>query len=442
MTRPVAVARHGTGWRATTAHVRAASAGAMLTLAAVLLRRPDALVLAAPMLLAAGCGAWRRPVADPVVEERLAHPVLREGEATLWRIEVHDPTHSVDDVGVVLDTPGWTERRPEQGQAAASLHDDPPGQLDIEVRSTRWGRRPVGPALVVASSPWAAFRWSIDHRSGARARSLLTLPVPATFDAAAPAVRARGLVGVNRSPQRGSGTEFADIRPFQPGDRLRRIHWPRSLRSGELHVTSTWADHDRLVVLVVDAHNDVGTSGGVDGRASSLDIALRAAGAIAEHHVATGDRVALVVLGARGVTRLAAATGRRHLRRMLETMAAVEPGTEVRDDGRVPRGLGPGSLVVMLSPLVSPAALQRAASMADRGLAVVVVDCLPAGITDDDSDDPLGALAWRIRLLERDREIRSVQTSGIAVVPWRGPGSLDLVLRDLHRRAGGSGVRR
>ena len=33
--------------------------------------------------------------------------------------------------------------------------------------------------------------------------------------------------------------KFASIRPFQAGDRLRRIHWPRSLRSGALHVTST-----------------------------------------------------------------------------------------------------------------------------------------------------------------------------------------------------------
>jgi len=434
--------RHGTGWVPTSAHVRATAGGLGLALAAVLLRRPDALVLAAPLLVAAGAGVWRRPVADPVVEERLGHAVLREGQGTVWHVQMHDPMRGVDDVAVVLDTPAWTERQPESGQRVASLHDDGPGAVDIEMRSTRWGRRVVGPALVVASSPWAAFRWSIDHRTGSKARSLLTLPVPSTFDATAPALRTRGLVGVNRSPQQGSGTEFADIRPFQPGDRLRRIHWPRSLRSGELHVTSTWADHDRHVVLVVDAHNDVGVSEGIDGRASSLDIALRAAGAIAEHHVAAGDRVGLVVLGARGVTRVPAATGRRHLRRMLDVMAGVEPGTEVRDDGRVPRGLGPGSLVVMLSPLVSPAALQRAASMVDRGLAVVVVDCLPPGITDDDADDPLGALAWRIRLLERDREVRHVQVSGIAVVPWRGPGSLDQVLRDLHRRAGGSGVRR
>ena len=90
----------------------------------------------------------------------------------------------------------------------------------------------------------------------------------------------------------------------------------------------------------------------------------------------------------------------------------------------------------MLSPLVSPTALQRAVTIAEHGLTVVVIDCLPADITESDPDDPYVSIAWRIRLLEREREIRRVGEAGIAVVPWRGPGSLDVVLRDLHRHAG------
>jgi hypothetical protein len=56
-----------------------------------------------------------------------------------------------------------------------------------------------------------------------------------------------------------------------------------------LHVTSTWADHDRHVVLLIDALNDVGRARGSTA-ASSLDVSLRAAGAIAEHYISTGDR--------------------------------------------------------------------------------------------------------------------------------------------------------
>ncbi|MEX1104610.1 MAG: hypothetical protein WEB78_00280, partial [Ilumatobacteraceae bacterium] len=66
---------------------------------------------------------------------------------------------------------------------------------------------------------------------------------------------------------------------------------------------------------------------------------------------------------------------------------------------------------------------------------VAVVDTLPPGIVADDDTDPAIGLAWRIRLLERRREVRIVQEIGIPVVQWRGPGSLDEVMRDIHRRA-------
>jgi len=57
------------------------------------------------------------------------------------------------------------------------------------------------------------------------------------------------------------------------------------LRAGELYVTSTWADQDSRVMLLVDAHNDLGESGGLGREASSLDVTVRAAAAMAEHYL-------------------------------------------------------------------------------------------------------------------------------------------------------------
>ncbi len=418
-------------WRPTAAHLRASIGGVLLAVAAVLGRRPDLLVLATPL---AGAAAWAtalRPARPPMVGQSIGHGVLVEGEATTWHVSVDDPDGRVEDVAVLLPAAAWTEQRPADGQSAVSLRDDGDGPLAIVVRTTRWGRRAVGPALVVASSAWGAFR---SVSSPETARSLLALPHPSRFDAPAPAVHRAGLPGVHRSVRESSGAEFASIRPFQPGDRLRRIHWPQSLRTGALHVTSTWADHDRHVVLLLDALDDVGGSEGVDGRASSLDIALRAAGAVAEHYLSTGDRVGLVMLDSRGVRRTPASTGRRHLRRMLEVMAGAEPAVNRLDVGRIPPGLPSGALVVMLSPLVSRSTLQRAASMAGRRMTVVVIDCLPADIVTRLADDPEQALSWRIRLMEREREIRRVNEAGVPVVRWVGPGSLDEVLRRADRR--------
>ena len=45
--------------------------------------------------------------------------------------------------------------------------------------------------------------------------------------------------------------------------------------------------------------------------------------------------------------------------------------------------------------------------------------------------------------LEQPIEGARAAEAGIAVVPWRGPGSLDVVLRDMHRRSlAGAGRRR
>ena len=427
-------------WRPTAAHIRAVIGAVLFSTVAVLARRPDLLVLATPLVGASVWATLRRPTRVPDVSQSLGHPTIREGEATMWHVAVNDVEGRIEDVASLLVTPEWVELTPRSGHAVASLHHDNTDRLDIVVRSTRWGRRRVGPALVVASSAWAGFRWV--GWDDPASRVLLTLPQPAQFDATSPPVHTPGLVGVSRSPRQGSGSEFAGIRPFQPGDRLRRIHWPRSLRSGTLHVTSTWADHDRHVVLLVDALADVGTSEGIDGRASSLDISVRAASAIAGHYIATGDRVALVMIGSRGIQRVPPATGRRHLRRVLEALANIEPTNELFDDGRIPPGLGHGPLVVMLSPLLSSRTLQRAVSMTQRGMSVLVVDCLPPDITSDDPDDPYVGVAWRIEVLQRERAVRKVREAGIAVLPWRGPGSLDAVLRDMHRHTGATMGRR
>jgi uncharacterized protein (DUF58 family) len=427
-----AIGETTSAWRPTLAHLRAMAGGALLALVAVLGRRPDLLVMATPLLAIAIWTTWSRPTGEPVVGERLGHNSVREGEATSWHVDVSSADGG-EDIVAELAVPSFSTIEPASGALCAA--NQPDGvRLSFTVRSTRWGRRTLGPSRVMVTGAWAGFRWT---SLGQPAKPITTLPMPAVFDAKAPAVQPVGLVGLTRSTRPGDGSEFASVRPFQSGDRLRRIHWPRSLRTGTLYVTSTWSDQDSHVVLFIDAFSDVGPTEGIDGRSSSMDVTVRAAAAIAEHHLHRGDRVSMQVVGSRGVLRVPPATGRSHLRRVLDVLAGIEPATDPRDGGRVNVGaLAADALVVMLSPLISPMALQRAYTLAMRGMAVIVVDTLPLGISEHDDDDPFVSLAWRIRLLERSREMRRIQQVGVAVVPWRGPGSLDQVLRDLHRRSG------
>jgi uncharacterized protein (DUF58 family) len=417
-------------WRPSVAYFRSAVGAVVLITVALVVRRPDLLVIATPMVVVTVWSLLTRPTARPAFEEHLGHTTIREGEATTW----HGGWAAVRDLDIAvasIQPSPWMDTRPSSGVVTVGAVDGA-ASLAIVLRSTRWGRRPLETIAVVGHSPWAGFRWS----TSAGPHHLTTLPRPALFDTDAFARPSDGLVGQHRSARAGEGNEFAGIRPFRAGDRMRRINWPRSIRAGELRVNSTWADLDSHVALLIDATDDFGVSEGIDGRASSLDGAVRAAGAIAEYYAPRGDRVSLRTFGSATIESVRAGTGRVQLRRILEALARLTPGNSSLMMSRRSRGRTmlrfDAQLVVMLSPLIAPDALDAAVELARQGVAVIIVDTLPDHVTQD--DDQYVALAWRIRLLERRRELRMVVAAGIPVVEWRGPGSLDQVIRDISRR--------
>lgn len=421
----------GSTWRPTVAHARAVVAAVVLVAVGVVARRPDLLVLAAPFAVVAAWATVARPGAGPEWSTEIGREAIREGWATRARVTVAGD--GCDLVAVEIDGDAWTEREPDGGAivADASTAAGDGMTIDVAVRATRWGLRRVGPVRATALGPWGGFR--ADGPS--EAREVTCLPVPGPFDAVAPFRPADGLVGPDRSIRLGEGGEFAAVRAFQPGDRLRRINWPRSLRSRDLQVNATWADDDNHLALVLDATGDFGVGGDAGDSASSLDTGVRAAAAIAEHSTRRGDRVSLHVVSGGGPRTVPPGTGSAQARRILGALAAVRPAGGRRVFARLPSilpGVGGSALIVVLSPLVTDDVLERVAAIGRRGLSVVVVDTLPEHLTA--VDDPLTALAWRIRLLERRRDLRRIRRVGVPVVRWRGAGSLDEFLWDLVQR--------
>jgi uncharacterized protein (DUF58 family) len=418
-------------WQPSPAWFRSVATALLLIVAALVWRRPDLLVIATPFAVVTAWATMTRPTRTPTFADTVAHPTIREGDATRWQGTLTD-AEDVDHALVALALDPWIDTRPSSATASGSPLG---GRVDLEVsgRATRWGVREIERAQVVAVSSWAAFHWS----STTTPRVFTALPVPGVFDVGASPRPADGLVGLHRSTRAGDGNEFAGVRTFRPGDRMRRINWMRSARSNELQVNATWADLDAHVALVIDATDDVGTSGGVDGAASSLDTSVRAAGAIAEHYALRGERVSLRTFGARIAHEVVTGTGRTQLRRILDTMARVRPGNDMRTvrSGNLGGRATSGRMTVLLSPLIAPEALGLAVELGRRGAAVVVIDTLPDHVAEH--DDELMALAWRVRLLERRREVRKVTAAGIPVVHWQGPGSLDVVIRDIARRTTG-----
>jgi uncharacterized protein (DUF58 family) len=252
-----------------------------------------------------------------------------------------------------------------------------------------------------------------------------TWPLRDGFDAAETVPRAEGLVGAHRSRRAGEGGDVAGVRPFQPGDRLRRINWRVTGRTGELHVTATFSDRDTEVLLVLDSGQDLGRR-----PETSLDTGVRAAAAVAEHYLRAGDRVGLVDLG-RPQRPVPARNGRNHLVRLLDVLLDAKPqgGGALPSLAEVAYLGSTDALVVLLSPLATAEALAAVATLSRSGRSVVAVDTLPQDLRPDERST-WTALAFRLWLLRRDADLGRLAELGVPRVAWRGSGSLDAVLRD------------
>ncbi|MGB3187627.1 MAG: DUF58 domain-containing protein [Ornithinimicrobium sp.] len=418
-------------WAMTHAHLRVVGLAAVCALAALLLRRPDLVVIATPLAMVAAWGALTRPTTAPEARLLQSRTIAAEGETVYVGIEVHG-VPGQDHAAGALATSTYVEASGKRNARVLATPDaGTPVRGSVSLRPTRWGRRRLGPAVVGGSSSWGAFRWGPEPIA---AMGVVVVPAPQAFDTSTAAPSPRGLVGRHRSARVGEGTEFAGIRPFQWGDRLKRIHWARSLRSAELHVTTTHADQDTHVAIVLDAHYDLGRSEGVDGRPSSLDQSVRATAAVAEHFLGHGDRVSLRVLSHRAPMTVPPGSGSRHGVRIKDTLSRVVPGAPIDSTSSTLRlGLRPGALVIMVSAMVSPDATTSAALLAAAGFSVVMIDTLDDEVQARD-EDSVALLAWRLRMLERGLEITAITRKGVPVVPWVGPGSLDMALRQLGRR--------
>ncbi|HEU4949114.1 MAG TPA: DUF58 domain-containing protein [Kribbella sp.] len=421
-------------WRPTHAQFRAVVVAAVLLVVAVLARRPDVAVLGLPPAVLAVWGRYFRPQGQPTVSAELDADVLFEGQATTYRLKLAERGEpDIDLVVAALPRGRWFRYDPVHA-ALAEPAVDGAAELELGVRSERWGLRQLEAPLISCTSVLGAYRTDVGT---AGAMTVTTLPLREGFAAVDAVPRPAGLVGLHRSRRPGEGTELAGVRPFRTGDRLRRINWAVSARTQELHVTSTWSDRDTEVVILLDTGDEVGISEGVDGRSSSLDTAVRAAASIAEHYLRHGDRVRLVDTGTvvRGVR---AGSGRGHLRRILDALVHADRRGGQQDEKQLARRhrVRSDSLVIVLSPLLRRHILGYVVTLVHSGCTVIAVDTLPPDVVDAvDSrhDERAWPLAWRLRLLERRAELDRLGDLGVPTVRWRGAGTLDEVLRDASR---------
>ncbi|MEO7260076.1 MAG: DUF58 domain-containing protein [Jatrophihabitantaceae bacterium] len=423
-------------WSPTSALGPAVGSAAALLALAVLLARQDLLLLALPLAVGTVLPLFGRARRAPVVRLRTAAATVFEGQSTTLSQQLSAPD-AVDVIRLRTRLEGWVEL-PDGGQdVCTTAGPNSDVTLEHRLRAPRWGRARIGRVSMSVTAAHGLLRTTL---TGAEVVPLVTIPLRAEFSATDLVPATPGIVGAHRSRRIGEGVDPAGVRPFVAGDRLRRINWPVSLRTGDLHVTATYSDRDTEVVLVLDTAFEVGVSAG-PGAASNLDIAVRAAASIAEHYLRHGDRVAVLDLGRAGRP-VRARTGQAHLFRIMDVLLDVRtaPVSELAV-GRAMARISGRALVILLSPLLSNEVAVEAAGLSRAGRSVLVVDTLPADVVLPDRG-PWMELAWRLQLIERNSLVGALADHGVPVVPWLGSGSLDQVLAGLSRTARAARVRR
>jgi uncharacterized protein (DUF58 family) len=438
-------------WMRTEAMRRAVWFTATTMLLALLLARPDLVLLGVPIAVATAISLWRRPTAAPEVRFDVATPTATEGDHIRGHIELNNPGDVNYDLVVARAAPDrWLPLGRLARPFAGALPAGTALAVEFDGIATRWGRRRAGPIYAHAV---AADGLMLSQMATTHGHDIRVYPNSETFAARAVIASAAGMVGFHRSRRPGDGGELASVRPFGPGDRLRRIDWRVSLRTREMHVSSTLSDRDAEIVLILDVTHEAGRSGGFAGFHSAMDITVRAAAGIADYYLHRGDRVSMVEHG-RVDRRLRPATGHRHYLTALEWLLDVRPVLAGRDLAPIDaagHAIRPNALLICLTPILDEDAVAMLARFARSGRSVVTVDTMPAELLSSlgklrtgqftetgpyaAADTAFGSAAARLWRFDRANTIAELREHGVPVVPWAGPGSLDHVLQQVARTA-------
>src|SRR5262245_51069043 len=179
--------------------------------------------------------------------------------------------------------------------------------------------------------------------------------------------RGGGGLGQHLSRSRGAGLEFAQYRPYEPGDEPRRIDWKLFARSDRYFVRESERDSPLTIWLLIDATASMAQRDAARVDWTKLDAAKTIAACAIELALRQGDRFGIVALSGTGAAFVPADAGPRHRDRCLLEIERIACA------GRWPDAIGlralwdrirPSSLLLMLSDFFDDAAADLAVRFA------------------------------------------------------------------------------
>ena len=176
------------------------------------------------------------------------------------------------------------------------------------------------------------------------------------------------LSGLHRSPKKGFSVEFAEFRPYQPGDDLRFIDWRVVARADKWMIKQFQEETNTRAALVLDVSRSMDWSGSPE-RLTKLRYAEQVVAAIALLLIRQRDAVGLVRYDDRLRTVLPARARSIQWRRIVHAIEEDEGGGP---DSRMAEGIQqgaklirrPGIVVVISDLLVDPDKMEQALRVA------------------------------------------------------------------------------
>jgi uncharacterized protein (DUF58 family) len=391
-------------------------------IAGLALGRIELVALAAPFALAAGVG--RALARDPQIEGTVTLDRERalEDDDVRVTVELTSPV-GADRVDVLLPLPAEL-RSAGSNPRVVVLRAGEPRTLECDVRCERWGAFVLGPVYIRATDRLAFHSW--ETRIG-RAQSLRVYPSVETLRALLEPLDTQVFVGNQLSRSRGDGIEFADIRDWEPGDRVRSINWRASARRGELLVNEQHPERKTDVVLFLDTLADVRVGG-----RGTLDLTVRAAASLAHRYLERKDRVGVVSFGGY-LSWLLPKSGARQLYRIVDSLLQIGVVLSFAAKGidvLPPRTLPPKALVIALSPLLDARSVAALLDLRARGFDLVVVEVSPVPFVRPGSGE-LAQLSYRLWRLSREALRARYEQAGVPVVEWTDGEALNVVLEEV-----------
>jgi uncharacterized protein (DUF58 family) len=378
------------------------------------------LVFAAPLLGVLCSISWQPPVPRIRVHGEPDSQRCFENEQArlkVWLTEDGDAGPSAVELTV----------RPVAGMRLEALDTGSRHAKTVAVSAQRWGRYPVLARVeVLARGGLLTGTGTVD------AADVIVFPLTPPQSTPIPQIELLDRLGAHLTRHIGPGVEYADIRPYVPGDQLRAVNWPVSARRRQLHVTQRLTDRAADVVVLIDTYRQPAGPA-----TEATERVVRGAAQVVQTALRHGDRAGIVALGGNRPRWLGADIGQRQFYRVLDTVLGAGDRFENTTGTLAPRAAVPvGAIVIAFSTLLDTEFALALIDLRKRGHVVIAVDILDSSPFES-QQDPLIDRMWA---LQRSAMYRDMATVGVDIVAWRGDSTLDqsmAVLPDRRHRVRG-----